>query len=146
MIALDTNILIYAHRSGYQEHASARHALESMFTAGLTWGIPLPCLAEFWSIVTHQKMGNRPSSPKEAMEFISFVLEDGDGQLLLPGSDFGVRLMDMAFKLDVSGVRVFDLQIGLAAHDNGAEVIWTHDRGFLTIPGIRCLDPLLENP
>ena len=38
--------------------------------------------------------------------------------------------------------RVFDLQIGLTAFDNGAHEIWTHDGAFVRIPGLRVRDPL----
>ncbi len=48
----------------------------------------------------------------------------------------------MAADLGVTGVRVFDLQIGLCALDSGATELWTHDRGFVKIPGLAVHDPL----
>jgi hypothetical protein len=142
MIALDTNLLVYAHRSGYQEHRKTIQALEEVFISDRSWGVSLPCIIEFWSIVTHKKMGSRPSSPEEAKAFIQHILEDGKGNVFMPGVDFYQRLMAMAGKLDVHGVRIFDLQIGLVAYDNGANEVWTHDRGFQKIPGMRVVDPL----
>ena len=38
--------------------------------------------------------------------------------------------------------RVFDLQIGLAAFDNGAHELWTHDRRFIRVPGLRVRNPI----
>ena len=38
--------------------------------------------------------------------------------------------------------RLFDLQIALTAVENGAREIWTHDRNFLSLPGLRVRDPL----
>jgi len=41
----------------------------------------------------------------------------------------------------VQGPRIFDLQIALTAFENGATEIWTHDRNFLSLPGLRVRDP-----
>jgi predicted nucleic acid-binding protein len=43
---------------------------------------------------------------------------------------------------DVTGPRVFDLQIALAAIDNGATELWTHDTHFVQVPGLRVVYPL----
>jgi hypothetical protein len=48
----------------------------------------------------------------------------------------------MAANLGVTGARVFDLQIGLCALDGGATSVWTHDGGFVKIPGLSVHDPL----
>ena len=63
-------------------------------------------------------------------------------QIWSPGKGFGDRLVQLALDLEIVGVRVFDLQIGLTALENGAQEIWTHDAGFTRIPGIRLHDPL----
>jgi hypothetical protein len=142
MIAVDTNLLIYAHRSGYSHHFAAIKALEKAFQNPTGWGIPLTCTAEFWSIVTHAKMGDRPSNPDEARSFLTNILEDGAGLVLYPGAGLFSRLGQWAEKLQVQGPRIFDLLIALTATDNGAEEIWTHDASFREIPGLRVVDPL----
>jgi predicted nucleic acid-binding protein len=63
-------------------------------------------------------------------------------QVWLPGAGFAERLMQLACDLDVSGVRVFDLQIALTAFENGASEIWTHDADFVRVPGLRIVDPI----
>lgn len=142
MIAVDTNLLVYAHRSGFSSHSVAIQALEKAFRNPLGWGIPLTCTAEFWSIVTHAKMGDRPSNPDEARSFLDNILEDGGGLVLYPGTGLYSRLGRWAEELRVQGPRIFDLVIALTATDNGAVEIWTHDASFLEIPGLRVVDPL----
>jgi len=44
--------------------------------------------------------------------------------------------------LDLCGPRIFDLQVGLTALEAGASEIWTHDTGFVGLPGLRIRDPL----
>lgn len=51
-------------------------------------------------------------------------------------------MAELARRLGVRGARIFDLQIALIARDNGARELWTHDAGFVTVPGLRVWDPL----
>lgn len=142
MIAIDTDLLIYAHRRAVPEHRRARRALEQASGTGRGWGVTLPSLAEFWSVVTHPAAIGRPSTPAEAAGFLRALAEQAEMQIWAPGAGFAERLLQMATDLGVSGVRVFDLQIGLIAFTNGADEVWTHDRGFVRIPGLRLRDPL----
>ena len=142
MIAVDTNLLIYAHRAGLPEHRAARLALEQATRAEEGWGISHASLAEFWSIVTHPAAMGRPSTGAEAAAFLTALLRAGGAQLWLPGPGFGERLLQLANDLAVQGPRIFDLQIALTAVEHGAREIWTHDRRFLSIPGLRVRDPI----
>jgi predicted nucleic acid-binding protein len=62
MIAVDTNLLVYAHRARTREHAAARRAIERAAAHAAGWGLPLPVLAEFWAVVTHPSAAGRPST------------------------------------------------------------------------------------
>ena len=142
MIALDTNLLVYAHRAGTAEHVAARQAIEQAIRTGAGWGIPLPCLAEFWGVVTHPSCAGGPSSAEQAASFLTNLLTDGGGRLWPPGPDFGLRLLQLAAQLNVTGPRIFDLQIALTAFENGATELWSHDHNFVSVPGLTIHDPL----
>lgn len=141
MIAVDTNLLVYAHRTGYREHRAAQRAIRKAASHPGGWGIPLACLSEFWSVVTHPSCAGGPSSPRQAMGFLE-ALRAGGALFWAPGEAFWTRLAQAAADLDVRGARIFDLQIGLTALDNGATQIWTRDRNFTSLPGLRVFDPL----
>ena len=145
MIALDTNLLIYAHRTAVPEHKAAQQAIQQACNATGGCGISMPCIAEFWSIVTHPAATGRPSSSREASAFIRALVETGSIEVWTPGFGFADRLMQLAEDLDVSGVRIFDLQIALVAFEHGAHEIWTHDRSFVRLPGMKICDPLGVN-
>ena len=136
MIAIDTNLLIYAHRRRVPEHHDARAAIERAARAPGGWGIAAPSVAEFWSIVTHPAADGRPSTLEEASSFIRALVDEAGARLWRPGPGFADRMMQVAADLSVSGARIFDLQIALTAFDNGAVEIWTHDRNFTTVPGL----------
>ena len=140
MIALDTNLLVYAHRSATPEHKAAQAAIERA-AASEAWGFAAPVVAEFWAVVTHPASRGRPSTPDEARRFL-VALEDAGARVWSPGTGFGIRLAQLADDLDVSGNRVFDLQIALCAFEGGARELWTHDTRFVTVPGLRLVRAL----
>lgn len=142
MIVFDTNLLVYAHRERTAEHRAARRALEQ--GSRQAWGLALPTIAEFLAVVTHPAAA-RPSTQAEAAAFLTNFLADARGAVLHPGLDFARRLLDTADELNVSGQHAFDLQIALVARDHGADQIWSHDRGFVGLPGIIVHDPLAED-
>ena len=142
MIAIDTNILIYAHRAGAALHSRARRAIGRAVDGDEGWGIPLPVMAEFWAQVTHPQYPDGPSPRDAAAQFLRNLVTQGGATVCRPGIGFGDRLLALAEDLGVSGHRVFDLQIALAASDAGAMRLWTHDAHFVKIPGMLIEDPL----
>jgi predicted nucleic acid-binding protein len=143
MIAIDTNLLVYAHRSATAEHKKAQIAIEKALSRSGRCGIALPCIAEFWSVVTGAAFSSRPSTAKEANGFVQSLVESGV-EVWLPTPGFEVRLVKYAKEIKVSGVRIFDLQIAIIAWESGAREMWSHDRKFVSIPGLRVVNPLLE--
>ena len=141
MIAIDTNLLVYAHRSSLPEHRRARRVLERASRDPRGWGIALASVAEFWSVVTH-RAAPRPSTAREATAFLTALGTDAAMQVWAPRTGFEARLVQLASDLEVAGVRVFDLQIALTVFEHGASELWTHDRGFTRVPGLRLVDPL----
>lgn len=145
MIAIDTNLLVYAHRRAAPEHRAARRAIERARQSRLGWGIVEAGAVEFFAVVTHPAAEGRPSSAAEAAAFLD-ALAEADARFWAPTQAFATRLFRLAADLDVTGPRVFDLQIALTALDNGATEIWTHDTRFVRVPGLRVVHPLHAGP
>jgi len=143
MIAVDTNLLVYAHRSATMEHAAAIRALERAAADSRGWGFSLGNVLEFWNVVTHHTVAGRPSSPDEARRFIGNLADQGRAKVWLPRQGFADRLLDTATRMQLTGGRVFDLQLALTALENGATEIWTHDAAFVRVPGLHVFDPLV---
>lgn len=135
MIALDTNLLVYAHRAGVAQHRPARSAVTRASRSPGGWGFSLPVVVEFWSVVTHPAASGRPSTPEEAFRYLA-ALETAGAEVWAPGAGFAARLARLATELSVAGPRIFDLQIGLMAFEGGATELWTADRRFVAVPGL----------
>jgi uncharacterized protein len=145
VIAVDTNLLVYAHRAGCAEHVTAKRAIERATADPDGWCIPLPCLFEFWSVVTHLSSVGGASPPDLAARFIRELVQAA-GRVLQPGERFAERCFEAAVSLEVRGPRVFDLQIGLMCLEAGVTELWTRDAGFVALPGLKVVDPLASNP
>jgi hypothetical protein len=141
VIVIDTNLLVYAHRRRVDEHERAKDAIERASRSGIGWGFALPSVLEFWAVVTHPDAVGRPSTSSEAGRYISSLTAAG-ARLLSDRVGSAARVLRAASELRVAGARIFDLQIALIARDHGATEIWTHDRGFIRLPGLAVVDPL----
>jgi len=144
VIAVDTNLLVYAHRAGCPEHEQARSAIEEAANSGEDWGIPASCVFEFWSVVTHPASAGGASRPSAARGFIHGLMETAGAVILPPPAAVVPRCLQIADQMDLCGPRIFDLQISLTALEAGVSELWTHDAGFVGLPGLWIRDPLAE--
>jgi len=108
MIAVDTNLLVYAHRSGLPEHRQAQRAVEKACGNPKGWAIPVFCAAEFWAVVTHPSSSPRPSQAKEARAFLAELCAAG-AKVLYPRDGFLERLARLASDLKIRGPWIFRL-------------------------------------
>ncbi len=75
MIAVDSNILVYAHREDSPWHAQAFACLASLAQGRAAWAIPWPCVHEFLAIVTHPGIYNPPTPLQAALAQVEAWLE-----------------------------------------------------------------------
>jgi len=141
MIILDTSLLVYAHRSSFHEHESAKSVIEAACNDPRGAGVAIPSVLEFYGLVTNHKVFARPSTMDEAAEFIAQLELTGGVTLCHPHTGFYRRLAQLARDMHVSGARLFDLQIALIGLDNGATQVWTRDAGFIKVPGLDIVRP-----
>lgn len=141
MIAVDTNVLIAAHRVDSPFHERAIASLSSL--AGRSWAIPWPCLHEFLAIVTHPKIFAPPTPVDEALATVSSWLETPMLELLSEGALHWQELSALLASSRVSGPRVHDARIAALCIENGVDVLWTADRDFSRFAALRTTNPLV---
>ncbi len=61
MIAVDTNILVYAHRVDAPFHAVAVRCVTTLAEGRAAWAISWPCVHEFLGSVTRQRVFDPPT-------------------------------------------------------------------------------------
>lgn len=130
MIAVDTNVLIYAHRQETVHHSRALQQLKSLAEGDAPWGLPIFCIAEFTRIVTHLRVFTPPSDLRVALDFIDRLLESPSIRLLLPGQDYPSTFRRLCEAAKVRGNLAFDAQIAAVCVEHGARELITADRDF----------------
>lgn len=143
MIAVDTNILVSAHRRDNELHVQAASVLRSVAEGAEPWGIPWPCVHEFLAIVTHPRIFDPPSLLLEALEQVEAWLESPTVLLLGERFDHWRHLRGLLEAGDVRGPRVHDARVAALCLSQGVTELWTADRDFGRFPQLRTRNPLV---
>lgn len=135
MIAVDTNILVYAHRAELVKHEAAARRLIELAEGTAAWALPVFCLGEFLRVVTHPKLFHPPFPCDEACLALERVLESPSLRLIGPGSAYSELLAEAVREADAVGNLVFDAQIVAICRESGVAALLTEDRDFDRFPG-----------
>jgi toxin-antitoxin system PIN domain toxin len=144
VIAVDTNILVYAHRREVRSHDAAYALVRELAEGTARWAIAWPCIYEFFSVVTNPRIWrNAATSPRAACEQIRAWT--GSPSLVLIGetADFGAELLALLGHPRVRGPIVHDARIAAICLAHGVEMLLTRDRDFSLFPRLKTRDPLM---
>jgi hypothetical protein len=144
MIAVDTNLLIYAHRADSPWHETASVQLRQLAESRRAWAIPWPCLHEFYSIVTHPRIYQPPTPRERALEQIEAWLESPSLVLIGEGNGYWEILRTLLEKGLIEGPKVHDARIAAICLVHGVRELWTADRDFGRFRDLQTHNPLLE--
>ena len=143
MIAVDTNVLVYAHRRESNFHGRAFDCLKSLAEGAQPWGIPVSCLHEFLAITTNPKIFNPPSSFEQALTQIEAWLAAPSLQILHSGVAHWEILAELTRKTHIKGGQFHDARIAVICIENGVSVLWSADRDFGRFKALKTLNPLV---
>jgi uncharacterized protein len=143
MIAVDTNILVYAHREDAAHHARASGCVASLATGADRWAIPWPCVHEFLAIVTHPRIYDPPTPLSRALDQVAAWLESPSLVLLGESRDHFDVLRDLLHKGKITGPRVHDACVAALCRSHGVREILSADRDFTRFASMRVKNPLV---
>lgn len=143
MIAVDTNLLVYAHRKDSQWHVAAESAVRSLAEGSTPWGIPWPCLHEFLAIVTHPRIYAPPTPQAAATAQVEAWLASPTHVLLSEGPGYWEVLEALLKASKVSGGQVHDARIAALCLHNRVSELWTADRDFSRFSALTTRNPLV---
>jgi toxin-antitoxin system PIN domain toxin len=142
LIAVDTNILVHAHRRDAELHRRAERAMRSLAEGPAQWAIPWPCLHEFLAIVTHPRIFDPPTPQAGALGQVDAWLASPQLVLLGEAGDHWARLRDLLRDGAVVGPMVHDARIAAICRSHGVAELWSIDRDFGRFPALRTVNPL----
>lgn len=139
MLAVDTNVLIYAHREETELHQPAAAWLITLAQGVQRWALPVFCVAEFIRVVTHERVFSRPSTITDAARFIEALTDAPTCEVIQPGPDFLQQLFKTAHESEATGNLIFDAQIAALCAEHGVNEILTNDADFGRFSDLRVL-------
>src|SRR5262245_38694799 len=95
MIAVDSNVLIHAHREDSPWHAVASRRGQELAEGRISWAIPWPCIHEFLAIVTHARIYVPPTPLEAAIDQVDAWPESPSLVLLSEAESYWGEIRDV---------------------------------------------------
>jgi uncharacterized protein len=142
VIAVDTNILVYAHREDAAFHAVAASRLRHLAEGHAPWAIPWPCVHEFLGIVTHPRIYDPPTPLDVALDTVDAWLQAPTLLLLSEADDYWPHLRSLVVAGKVVGPKIHDARIAAICRQHAVRELWPADRDFSRFPDLTVVNPL----
>jgi toxin-antitoxin system PIN domain toxin len=143
VIAVDTNILVYAHRQDSPWHDAAYARVAELAEGRSPWCIPWNCLHEFVAVVTHPRIYAPPSRLAEAIDQVDAWLESPSLVLLGEAEQYWSILKSLLEEGRVTGPMVHDARVAAVCLLHGVRELWTADRDFGRFAALAVRNPLV---
>jgi len=136
MIAIDTNILVYAHRLDSPFHSAATQAVRELAEGAASWALPWPCLHEFFAVVTNRRLFRVPTPAEVALGQIAGWLESPTVRVLSESPTHLSVLTELARSANIVGLQIHDAKIAAICLSHGVRELLTMDRDFSRYPSL----------
>ncbi len=143
MIAVDTNVLVAAHRADLPAHPPAQRCMKALAEGREAWGIPWPVVHEFLAIVTHARIFKPPTPVGAALGQVQAWMESPMLVMLGESDGHWPALAALIRAGRVAGPVVHDARIAAICLSHGVRELWSAVRDFGRFPSLRVVNPLV---
>jgi predicted nucleic acid-binding protein len=144
MIALDTSILVQAHRTDAPRHAQATSLLRTLSSGRTAWSIPWSVVYEFIAEVTDPAR-HKPATPiRAAHDQVTDWMESPSLQFLGDTPETLDAFSRVAPPAKATGDQVVTARIVATCLAHGVRELWTADRDYSKYPELITRNPLQE--
>ena len=143
MLAVDTNVLVYAADEDSPHHVPCRTWLERQRTQPGAWYVTWGILYEFLRVTTHPRVMRRPWNLPTAWTFVSRLLASPGLEVLSATPRHAAVAGETVAELPhLSGNLLHDAHTAILMREHGVRQICTRDTDFARFPFLVVLDPL----
>jgi hypothetical protein len=136
-VAVDTNVLVHAHRSDSPKHAAAVAKLEELARGPRQVALSWTVIYQFLRVVTHPRVFDPPSTIEAAWRFCGDLFAFPNAVVLAETEHHAEVLDRLLHDVRPAGNLVHDAHIATTLIEHGVSEIVTDDSDFLRFPGIR---------
>ena len=141
MVALDTNILVHAHRTGTHHHEQALALLTELSEGAAPYALFWPSLYEFLRVVTHHRVFDPPSPLPDALQALKDLMAPPVVRVLSETSRHPSLLHRVIQEAGVTGNLIHDAHLVALALEHGVHEILTLDGDFARFPQVASRNP-----
>ena len=141
MIAVDTNILVYACNTSSRAHGRALAAMERLVDEP-AWGLPWIVAGEFYSVLTDARLWREPQIDAALSALDAWISTPG-ARLLSEPPGHWPRLRTLLAGARPLGPKVHDARIAAVCLAAGVSELWSSDRDFSWYPQLKVRNPLV---
>lgn len=147
MTALDTNILVYAHRPEMPFHKQAKEFVGSLAEGREPWALPWPAIHEFLAVVSHPRIFVNPTAISEALLQVSLWLSSPSAFTITETERYFPVLQSLLEQTGVAGPKIHDARIAAICVSNGVTTLFSADRDFSRFgDALAIRNPFLGSP
>jgi toxin-antitoxin system PIN domain toxin len=141
VIAVDTNILVYAYDQASPSHERALVAMERLVREP-AWGLPWIVAAEFYAVLTSRRRWRTPKVD-DAIAAIDVLLSSPGARVLMEPPNHWQLLRRLLIASRPHAAKVHDARIAAVCLAAGVTELWSSDRDFSWYPQLRVRNPLV---
>lgn len=129
---LDVNVLVAAHHADHPHHVIAaewlEHTLLDRDESGQLLRLPMPVISGFLRLVTHPKIFVQPSPTSQAIDFVDWLLENANVELLSNTAEW-TRFRKLVLDRPLAGNQIPDAHLAALSLSLGEPFV-TFDKDF----------------
>ena len=144
MIAVDTNVLVYAHRADSPWHAAAARTVGRARRGARAVGDPLAVPSRVLRDRHAPRIYKPPTPVSGAIDQIEAWLESPSLVPLGEAAGYWQSLKPLLLDGLIEGPRVHDARIAALCLQHGVGELWSADRDFSRFPGLKVRNPLVS--
>jgi uncharacterized protein len=141
VIAIDANLLVYAHVASYAQHEAARAWLEEQLVRAPRVGLPWASLLAFVRLVTNPRLFTEPESVSDAWGQVAAWLAADPVWTPVPTARHRDALSACLTRPGLCANDVPDAHLAALAVEHGLRLA-TSDSGFARFSGLEWFNPL----